>query len=213
MENKLNESLLDECRDLIAQQMGMSVLHTLEDAEKTLYQLAKKESSHGKAKTHYDAIRGIRIKKREIRIRFEKRFTSIFDYAVNNLFNENSNVTLSKIGHKSFVKYFDGDDVRRFEESIRKIRERSSCILNSLEKKLNSLMNNVYLNEYNTPLKPETVYEAFWESCRDIKMDNKYRKLLLGIFEKYALFYLTTSYEELDHYLENRIKGPGCLVH
>ena len=213
MENKINESVLGECRDLLAQQMGMSVLHTLEDAEKTLYQLATKEKSHGKARTYYDAIRGIRIKKREIRIRFEKRFASIFDYAVNNLFNENSNVTLSKIGHKSFVKYCNDDDARRLEDSVRKIRERSSCIMNSLEKKLNSLLNNVYLNEYNTPLKPETVYEAFWESCRDIRMENKYRKFLLGIFEKYAIFYLTSSYEELDHYLDNRIKGTDCLVH
>lgn len=181
-----------------------SMINNVEDA---LIKLAVREKANATATKYIDAVRIMRLKKYEIQVRFKNRYLSLFQYQVRNIFrnnNENTDITLSKVGHQSFNKDTDSEESRALESTVGKVRQDCHAALLNLDNKIGKLLNNVDLDNYNNPLMPETIFEAFWESCRDAEINPEVRLLLISMFEKYVALELKYLYEDLNTYLENQ---------
>ena len=195
------QALLHECRDLMTRRMRSSVSRMINQVEDTLFELASKEKESIKASEYIDAVRQVRLKKREIQVRFENRFVSLFEndlkrftpsrnYAIEGLHIEDDHWTNTSDTEKQALGNVVGA-----------IRNECRTVLSALDKKVGVLLENATPDEIHNPLQPETVIEAFWESCRDIKAGVEIRLLLVQLFEKYIASDFHDLYDELDIYL------------
>ena len=205
MNQDYSSVVLQKCRDLMAERVNLSMLAMINEAEDKLSDMANKEKSLGKAVQYYDAVRLLRIKQHEMQIRFEKRFISIFQYRTENFlkFRNDTDITLSRVGHSSFTKGDKYIEERKIiNNSIINIKQDCKSVLLNIDKKMGALIKDVDVNFSDNPLQPETIFEAFWESCRDIRMKNHVRLLLVNLFEKYITLDVKNIYQELDSQLD-----------
>ena len=203
MSGEKSEYVLLTCRELMQKHISSSMAMMMKEAETVLYNLADKEKGLGKASQYFAALRLFRTKHREIQVRFENRFISLFKYRSKYFIsNDDTDVTLSKVGHSSFRKEIDSSEEKKvIEASIDKVKLNCHSALLNLDRRMGSLLKDIKLDHTKNPLQPETVFEAFWESCRDVKMDLEVRLLLINLFEKYVALDLKCFYEELSTHL------------
>lgn len=204
MHTNKQETLFNHCREIMVRHINSTMTSMISNVEDALIKMAVKEKANATAAKYIDAVRIMRLKKYEIQVRFKNRYLSLYQYHVRNIIrnNENTDITLSRVGHKSFSKEADKMESKALESTVKKVREDCHAALLSLDNKIGKLMNEIELN--NNPLMPETIFEAFWESCRDAEINPEVRLLLISMFEKYVALELKYLYEDLNTYLENQ---------
>ena len=199
------ETLFNHCREIMVRHINTTMSSMINNVEDALIKMAVKERANATAAKYIDAVRIMRLKKYEIQVRFKNRYLSLYQYQVRNFIrnNENTDITLSRIGHKSFSKDAGNKESKALESTVKKVRQDCHAALLNLDNKIGKLLNNIEFNN-NNPLMPETIFEAFWESCRDAEINPEIRLLLISMFEKYVALELKYLYEDLNTYLENQ---------
>jgi hypothetical protein len=199
------EHLLRDCRELLTNRMRTSMSRMLGEVEDVLFE--KATSGHATAQTsHYiEAVREIRMKKREIQIRFENRFLEQFDYSV----LESRKAVHQQTGAQTNPVYppwvIDINQVRSelFEQRIEKMRGECRSALVELDRHVSELLQSTPQEHFDNPLEPKTVFNAFRESCRDIQIGADIRQILMERFDKYIGPALQDVYADLNHLFQN----------
>ena len=200
-------TLLNQCREIMVRHINTSMSSMINNAEDTLLSMAVRERASATAAKYIDAVRIMRLKKYEIQVRFKNRYLSLYQFRVRNFIRrqDSTDITLSRIGHKSFNKEADKKESKALESTIEAVRQDCHTALLNLDNKLGKLLLNIEYDHVNNPLMPETIFEAFWESCRDADIKPEVRLLLINMFEKYVALELKYLYEDLNTYLENQV--------
>lgn len=186
--------------------ISLSMTVMMNNVEDTLFDMATNERGTARASEYLDAVRVLRMKKYEIQVRFKNRFVSLFQFRVRNLVrNRKSDMTLSKIGHTSFLKSLDSVEGKMIKVTVDKVRNDCQTALLNLDRRICSLLEDIDVEECENPMQPETVIEAFWESCRDIDIKPGIRQVLVDLFEKYVALDLKYLYEDLNTHLSKQI--------
>lgn len=200
-------TLLNQCREIMVRHINTSMSSMINNVEDTLLSMAVRERASATAAKYIDAVRIMRLKKYEIQVRFKNRYLSLYQFRVRNFIRrqDSTDITLSRIGHKSFNKEADKKESKALESTIEAVRQDCHTALLNLDNKLGKLLLNIEYDHVNNPLMPETIFEAFWESCRDADIKPEVRLLLINMFEKYVALELKYLYEDLNTYLENQV--------
>lgn len=206
MHSNKYETLLGQCRDIMVRHINTSMSSMINNVEDTLISMAVKERANATAAKYIDAVRVMRLKKYEIQVRFKNRYLSLYQYQLRNFIRkqDSTDITLSRVGHKSFNKDADKKESKALESTMETVRQDCHTALLNLDNKLGKLLQNIDYDHVNNPLMPETIFEAFWESCRDADIKPEIRLLLINMFEKYVALELKYLYEDLNTYLENQ---------
>jgi hypothetical protein len=207
-DNEITEAVLLECRSYMTERTSSLMSTMMNEAEKTLFDIATKEKGIGKAAQYFDAARIVKIKKDEIQVRFENRLISLFKYRIQNVINtsDTTDITISKIGYSSFMKDTDSTEGKMISNALKRVRKDCYSALLNLDKKVNALICENGSNQVDNPVQPDVVYEAFWESCREVEIKLGIRLILFNLFEKYVAFELKYIYEDMNTYLSGRYK-------
>jgi len=206
------EHLLRDCRELLTNRMRTSMSRMLGEVEDVLYE--KATAGHATAQTSYyiEAVREIRMKKREIQIRFENRFLEQFDYSV--LESRKSVSHLSGAQSNPVYPHWvvDINQVRSelFEKRIDKMRGECRSALAELDRHVSELLQSSPEDQFDNPLEPKTVFNAFRESCRDIQIGADVRQILMERFDKYIGPALQDVYADLNSLFQNYNSGPAA---
>ncbi len=208
------EHLLRDCRELLTNRMRTSMSRMLGEVEDVLFE--KATSGHATAQTsHYiEAVREIRMKKREIQIRFENRFLEQFDYSV----LESRKAVPHHAGEQPNPVYppwvVDINQVRSelFEQRIEKMRGECRTALSELDRHVSELLQSTPEEKFDNPLEPRTVFNAFRESCRDIQIGADIRQILMERFDKYIGPALQDVYTDLNSLFQNYNCGPASTT-
>jgi len=200
------ETLFNHCREIMVRHINTSMSSMINNVEDALVKMAVRERAGATAAKYIDAVRVMRLKKYEIQVRFKNRYLSLYQYHLRNFIRnqDNTDITLSRVGHKSFSKDADRKESRALESTVEKVRQDCHTALLNLDNKIGMLLKNIEFNNDNNPLMPETIFEAFWESCRDAEIKPEVRLLLISMFEKYVALELKYLYEDLNTYLDNQ---------
>jgi len=187
------QRLLQGCRRLMANRMRSSMQAMLKDAEEKLLDIVLYREGVGRAPRYIDAIREMRLKKDEIQVRFENRFTTLFEQQAAHL-PEGGLYAIDFSGHtltpeKAAIAHAAG-------------RARAECrtALSNLDKQFSAMLEDP--EETDNPVQPEVILEAFWESCRDVGAGAEIRMLLVELFERYIVSGLPSLYEDISLYLQ-----------
>lgn len=184
------QSLLDGCCRLMTGRLRVSMDLMLRQAEARLFDMVLVQEGVGRTPRYINAIREMRMKKGEIQIRFENRFTTLFQQQLEHLSIPIEFSTMTTTPEKAALGHAAG-------------RVRAECreVLSSLDKQFSAMLEDG--GEEDNPVQPELVLEAFWESCRDVNTEPEIRVLLVKLFEEYVASDLLDVYADIGRYLQS----------
>ena len=192
--------LLHECRQLMTKHMRTSLTSMLNEVDDNLMKMAQDEHGEMDEAACYEAVRELRLKRTEIKLRFERRLINLF---------ENEIKTAKKPGEQESktkdetLKYFFFNEKGKaksvsIEQSAGEVRKSCAQVLMDLDNNFSLLLET---GETINPLQPEIVFEAFREACCDIKSGDEVRVMLLNIFEERIGKELTAVYQDINSLL------------
>jgi len=195
-----SDILLKECREFMTYRMRSSMSRMMGNVEDSLFEMATHDSRSAQASHYIEAVREIRMKKREIQVRFENRFMSLFDEGVRQIKEGNRMNIFSQVHLDYATKVVDMNiaETRAIENTMERVRSECRSALSDLDKHVSILLDAQEFDHFDNPMQPKTVFDAFWESCRDIQAGADIRLILVQMFEKHVASDLQSLYEDLN---------------
>lgn len=196
-----SDILLAECREFLVDRMRTSVTRMMIHMEDALFEKAAVDSSTRPAEvSHYiDAVREIRMKKREIQVRFENRFISLYDRHLREL---RAGKPGAGAPDPAWPAY-DPADAGTIENAMETARAECRASLSVLDRHVGALLNRPDLENFTNPLQPDTVFDAFLDSCSDIYTGSDIRDILVEMFRRYVVADLHDVYVDLNILFES----------
>jgi hypothetical protein len=194
MEKVESGKLLEDCRELMTNRMRTSMSRMMGYVEDLLFEMATEDSGTIQANHYIEAIREIRMKKREIQVRFENRFITLFQDGVRQL----NSGQISHDEHASILIEQELTNSAPIKNTLNKARSECRSALLILDGHVSSLFDSEHIEEFVNPMQPDTVFSAFWESCRDIHAGADIRNILVDMFERYVVTDLHNVYEDMN---------------
>ena len=180
--------MLEECRDLMTNRMRSSMSRMMGYVEEVLHEMATVDSNTADASHYIEAVREIRMKKREIQVRFENRFMNLYQDSVRQM-KSGESVTGS-IEVDSDLQYGlvlpKNNESITIKDTLKKARQECRSALSILDSHVSKLFEQEKIDKFVNPMQPSTVLGAFWESCRDIRAGDDIRYILVDMFERYV---------------------------
>jgi hypothetical protein len=191
-----SDVLLTECREFMTHRMRTSMSRMMGNVEDTLFELATTDCGTVQASQYIDAVREIRMKKREIQVRFENRFLSLFDESVRQI--RKGKVAPAESNIVSNIVNLNQTGSHTIVSTVEKVRSDCRAALSTLDQHIGELLQTGESAHFDNPMEPGLVFDAFWESCRDIQTDTAIRRVLVQMFERHVATDLQQLYEDLN---------------
>jgi hypothetical protein len=214
MKGANSETLLKECREFMTYRMRSSMSRMMSNVEDTLFEMATADNRSVQASHFIDAVREIRMKKREIQVRFENRFMSLFDDGVRQI-REGDRMNIFSPVHMDYAaKVVDMNiaETRAIENTMERVRSECRSALSDLDRHVSVLLDAEKFDHFDNPMQPKTVFDAFWESCRDIQAGVDVRLILVQMFEKHVASDLQNLYEDLNKLFASYISSNQTVL-
>lgn len=194
-----SEQLIKDCRELLTNRMRSSMSRVMGDIEDVLFEMATGSGSSELSSQYIDAVREVRMKKREIQVRFENRFHDLFDHSVREIRKGNRiNIFGKEPVMETNVVRIKRTGQDGYDQRIAKMRNECRIALVELDLHVSGLLQIVPGNDFNNPMQPSTVFGAFRDSCIDIQISADIRQLLVDMFDKHMSPALQCVYEDLN---------------
>ncbi|NKB36851.1 MAG: DUF1631 family protein [Gammaproteobacteria bacterium] len=193
--------LLQECRQIMTKRMRSSITGMLNEVDEKLLDMAQRRSGALEEEACYEAVREIRLKRVEIKTRFERRFINLFENELKLRSQTQKNIPtgykniLGKPQRSSSSELFKAP----LEEGLGIVRQNCGQILLELDKKMSLLLDT---QKSVNPMQPAFIFEAFQEACWDIKSGDEVRLMMFRIFEKRLSSELKEIYEDINTLLQ-----------
>ena len=180
MEQSTNIELLQECRQIMTKRMRGSITGMLNEVDETLLKMAQDHEGGLNESACYEAVREIRLKRTEIKLRFERRFINLFENGVKMMTEErhNSDYRNGVINDTSLFSGLNEIETTSLKESVGTVKKTCGQVLLELDKKMDAMLE---IAGDNNPVHPEYVFYAFREACWDIKSGEEVRKMMFRV--------------------------------
>ena len=203
MQEKDQTLLLMKCRQIMTKRMRSSITGMLNEIDETLLDMAKNGTGLLDEPACYEAIREVRMKRTEIKTRFERRFINLFETELKSIVEHENRETS---GYTNILKNISIVDKQNelnvpFENSLGSVKNSCGQILLELDKKMSLLLDSP---KSINPMQPDFVFQAFSSACWDIKSGDEVRLMMLDIFEGRIARELLGIYEEINNLLEGQ---------
>ena len=193
--------MLEECRDLMTNRMRSSMSRMMGYVEEVLHEMATVDSNTADASHYIEAVREIRMKKREIQVRFENRFMNLYQDSVRQMKSGESVRGSTEVD--SDLQYGlilpKNNESITIKDTLKKARQECRSALSILDSHVSKLFEQEKIDKFVNPMQPSTVLGAFWESCRDIRAGDDIRYILVDMFERYVVEDLHNVYDDLNN--------------
>ncbi len=206
-------TLLEECRQMMTKQMRTSITGMLNEVDDTLLKMAQNPVGTAGSLHEslcYEAVREIRIKRTEIKLRFERRLINLFENEIKNSreFDKPASVN-NDVTEKQFLfNNPEMEDNVSVKESAGEVRKSCAEILMDLDNRFSLLLE---VKESINPLQPELVFESFRDACWDIKSGDEVRLMMFNIFERRITGDLAKTYQDINSYLKTEYENEDSI--
>lgn len=197
--------MLRECRTVMCGRIRRSIGTMMREANDVLSELALRDGGNVADSPYFDGIRELQLRRREIELRFENRFASLFDDALSQSLGWRTNQ--GDCGNENpaaaeTCAQAGGD------EAVSRMRAACRNSLLALDRRISVLLNRDMYPALN-PMRPELIYEAFRGVCSGLESGDNIQQVLLGLFERSVALSLDDIYREVDSLLERGARAGG----
>jgi hypothetical protein len=187
-------------RDKAVLQLKQSMQALFDNADDSLFQLADRAASNGEQNAFFEAMRDLRLKRKNI----ENGFLEI----VGGIFTSLNQVEIGKAPVLESISFANLSlmNTDALEESVAvdamvaKVMSQSSLALGHLTTRLNTLVNRK-LDDKSNPLGPAVLCESFLAACGSLGVEIRVKLIIFKLFEKYVLSQLDDLYARANQML------------
>ena len=192
--------ILLQVHDKAAQQLRNALQVLFENADQTLFEMADKAPSDTEQSLFFEAMRDVRLKRKNIERGFLER---LFDAFIRLTQPPVSEPVLQVVPALQGGFSLMADNLERAQVThamVTQVLARNQLVLCQLSTRLNTL-SCMPLDEQNNPLGPAMLCEYFLQAEREQGMDIKVKLIMLRLFDKYLLSQTEQLYADANQLL------------
>ena len=177
--------VLLQVRDKAAQQLKDGLQALFDNADDTLFEMADKALNNVDQNTFFEAMRDLRLKRKNIERGFLEKFYEAFVRIGQYDLGEPSTsaVTYDKL---ALVPHDELERTVALDAMVGKVMARDGLALSQLTTRLNTLVPRKLTDDSN-PLGPTLLCEYFLQAGRSLGVEIKVKLIILKLFDKYVL--------------------------
>ena len=194
---------LREIRDLASSRLKQHVSRMMEKVDDALFARAEKAENNMAQTTYFDAMREMRIIREDIEEDFIAGFNSRFNQGVPRNKGSSESLSLSFEDNPS-IGLVDKDDMEEdlaISNMVTKTRGTCTQSLYSLDKRIGFLIRDPDLENWQNPLGPEAVCDAFREAAKRIETGLEIRLVIFKLFDQMVITHMDEMYKEINQHL------------
>jgi len=177
--------VLLQVRDKAAQQLKDGLQALFDNADDTLFEMADKAQNNVDQNTFFEAMRDLRLKRKNIERGFLEKFYESFvrigQYEVGDM--PAPTVAYDKL---ALVPHDELERTVALDAMVGKVLARDGLALGQLTTRLNTLVPRKLTDESN-PLGPAMLCDFFLQAGRSLGVEIKVKLIILKLFDKYVL--------------------------
>jgi len=200
---------LKKVRSRATKQLISMLDSMFDNTDDALFELADKAEDSAERTMYFDSMRAVRIKREAI----EKYFASAFHEGFKLFYNSSSiqqstgNTELTSSESLSLMGEDELEESVAIRGMVSKVNNLFAGSLQQLIQRMDSLANNLAINEINNPLGPHKLSEIFREACQPLELNIRSKLVVFKLFEKFVL----TELEELYSWSNQSLVESGVL--
>ncbi len=205
--------LLQVCRDRMADHLTRSLNAMMERTDDTLFGMADKAESDAIQSVYFDAMREIRIKRKDIEAGFRKHFLAESNKLIRREKDGGAGVlSLSAGSGMSLVDHEDMEETLAVTNMVSKAENHCREEIVHLNKRAGVLLDVADLKTADNPFGPAVVADSFRKACEVLEVEIKVRLIVLKLFEQKVIEDLRTAYLAINLYLINNNVLPTITL-
>jgi len=195
--------LLQDCRNTVLERTAGALARAMDNIDDTLFALADKASNNTLQSHYFDAMREIRLKRRDIELAFKEHFKKKSDEIIENKFPASApgkGPTMAEIG-LSLVEDDDLEESLAITSLVDKISTMCHNELYGLDKRVGLLLGKKELNTEDNPIGPKTVCIAFKTACGKIDSVVDIKLIVFKLIDRYICETIQQIYRDINNHL------------
>ena len=194
---------LSEIRKLAGSRLQHHVGRMMEKIDDALFARAEKAESNTVQTQYFDAMRELRIIRKDIEEDFIQGFESRFNQGVPRQVQSGEAFSLNFEDDASLglVDKNDMEEDLAISNMVNKIRGTCTQSLYSLDKRIGFLISDPDLERWHNPLGPEALCNAFRDAAKRIETGLEIRLVIFKLFDQHVVCHMDELYKELNQHL------------
>lgn len=192
-------------RELATTTLTRDLARMMEKVDDALFTRAEKAENNMSQTQYFDAMRELRIIRKDIEEEFLTRFHNQFNQGIPRASQFSSSFSLNwEDDDESGLGLVDKNDMEEdlaISNMVNKIRGNCKQSLYSLDKRIGLLINDPDLERWLNPLGPEAICKAFHEAARLIETGLEIRLVIFKLFDQHVISNIGELYKEVNQYL------------
>lgn len=190
--------LLSECRNMAAEKLAASLSDMMGRVDDALFELAEKAMNNIEQSHYFDAMRDVRLKRKNIESEFSKR---LIERCSLNVPAPADQTALPLENELSLIE----DNLLETSLAVSNMVAKANYLckdeLFALEQRIAYLLRLDCATKASNPLDPVNICNAFKDACNELDSDIKVKLIILKLFEKYVIRDLKGIYQEINRLL------------
>ena len=190
-------------RDQATASLNKSIETMLDSVDDALFSRAEKAENNMAQTQYFDAMRELRIIRKDIENDFISNFKQHFDCGIPRPASQGGLPDLNLEG-ESDLGLVDKNDLEEdlaVSNMVSKIRNHCLQSLYALDKRIGFLIGDPDLEHFENPLGPEAICHAFHEAATRIETGLEIRLVIFKLFDKHVGAHIDAMYRELNQQL------------
>jgi len=194
---------LRQVRDHASKHLGHYVERMMEQIDDALFARAEKAENNMVQTQYFDAMRELRIIRKDIETDFINGFCDRFNQGVprNGVSSEALSLNFEDDSSIGLVGKNDMEEELAISNMINKTRGTCTQTLYSLDKRIGFLIRDPDLERWQNPLGPEAICDAFKEAVQRIETGLEIRLVIFKLFDQHVVCHMDALYKELNQQL------------
>jgi hypothetical protein len=192
-------------RELASATLTRDLARMMEKIDDALFARAEKAENNTSQTQYFDAMRELRIIRKDIEEDFLSRFHDQFNEGIPRSSQFSTSFSLNwEDDNESGLGLVDKNDMEEdlaISNMVTKIRGNYKQSLYSLDKRIGLLLHDPDLERWLNPLGPEAICEAFHEAARLIETGLEIRLVIFKLFDQHVISNIGELYKEVNQYL------------
>jgi hypothetical protein len=173
----------------------------MENIDDALFELSEKVESDRERNMYFDAMREIRLKRKQIQQNFDSEMQQCFDRLLLERLNPKTSAQEDEL---SLVEQEDIEGQLAIENMISKARPHFEDDLFAVIERLKVVLHRKQIPEDLNPLDPKAICESFHLACEDLESDIHVLLIFYKMFDKFVMSRLGGFYMELNNYFVSK---------
>ena len=194
---------LSKIRKLAGERLKHHVGRMMEKIDDALFARAEKAENNMVQTQYFDAMRELRIIRKDIEEDFLQGFETRFNQGVPRQVHSSEGLSLN-FDDDSSLGLVDKNDMEEdlaIANMVSKIRGTCTQSLYSLDKRIGFLISDPDLERWQNPLGPEAICDAFRDAAKRIETGLEIRLVIFKLFDQHVVCHMDELYKELNQHL------------